>query len=84
MNWELSGKYLVYEPGAWLVFTWQWQHRPDLPQRTVAVTFETVDGGTRLAIAHSAYGNTAIEQEDRQSHIDGWLHFLGRLQQQTK
>lgn len=83
MDWELSGEYLVYEPGTQLSFTWQWAHRPDLPPRTVDVAFRPATPGTKVIVTHGFYGESALEQDDRQSHIDGWLHFLGRLQEQT-
>jgi uncharacterized protein YndB with AHSA1/START domain len=80
MGWELSGRYITFEPGERLGFSWQWAHRPELPARTVIVEFVPVGAGCRLTVTHSTYGEAAIEQEDRQSHVDGWIHFLGRLQ----
>lgn len=82
MNWELSGEYTAFIPGERLAFTWQWAHKPELPARVVDVAFEPAGAGCRLTVTHGTYGNTTVEQEDRQSHIDGWLHFLGQLQQQ--
>jgi uncharacterized protein YndB with AHSA1/START domain len=83
MNWELSGLYTVFEPGARLAFTWQWLHQPELPSRVVDVAFEPAAEGCRVAVIHGTYSDSAVEREDRQGHIDGWIHFLGRLQQLT-
>jgi uncharacterized protein YndB with AHSA1/START domain len=81
MDRHLRGHYTRFEPGTRLTFTWAWDHEPALPTRTVALDFAP-DGsrGTLLTVAHGAYGDSAAEQADRQSHIDGWLHFLPRLQ----
>ena len=81
MDWHLRGQYTTFEPGARLAFTWAWDHEPATPTRTVTLHF-TPDGagGTHLTVTHGAYGDSAAEQTDRQGHIDGWLHFLPRLQ----
>lgn len=80
MNWELTGRFQDTSPGRRLSYTWQWTHEPQLPTRMVTVDFEPLHSGSRVTVSHGRYGATAIEQEDRQSHIDGWLHFLGQLQ----
>lgn len=80
MNWELFGQFTEFEPGKRLVYTWNWAHQPDLPTRTVTVNFEPLATGSKVIVEHGFYGNTAVEQDDRQAHIDGWTHFLGRLQ----
>lgn len=80
MNWELTGRFQDFRPGQRLSYTWQWTHEPALPTRTVTIDFEPLRSGSRLTVTHGRYGDSAVEQEDRQSHIDGWLHFLGRLQ----
>jgi uncharacterized protein YndB with AHSA1/START domain len=80
MGWELSGRYTAFEPGERLAFTWQWAHRPELPIRTVEVVFAAKNNGCHVTISHGIYGDTAIEQADRQEHIEGWIYFLGQLQ----
>ncbi|MEZ4515798.1 MAG: SRPBCC domain-containing protein [Chloroflexota bacterium] len=80
MNWHLFGKYLSFEPEDHLVFSWQWEHKPDLPVRTVDVKFAPQASGSGLTVVHSTYGDSAVEQADRQSHIDGWVYFLSQLQ----
>jgi uncharacterized protein YndB with AHSA1/START domain len=78
-GWTLRGRYTDVEPGRFLGFTWQWDHEPDMPARLVKIAIEPAAGGSRVTVNHGTYGDTATEREDRQSHRDGWLHFLGRL-----
>jgi uncharacterized protein YndB with AHSA1/START domain len=80
MNWELFGRYTVYEPGERLGFTWQWLHEPELPIRTVDVVLMPTAEGSHVTVTHGTYSNSATEQQDRQGHIDGWVYFLGQLQ----
>jgi uncharacterized protein YndB with AHSA1/START domain len=84
MGWELFGQFTAFEPDNHLAFTWQWVHRPELPGRVVEVVFAPAGDGCRVTVTHGAYGNSEVEQADRQSHVDGWLHFLGRLQALTQ
>lgn len=83
MGWSLRGYYTSFEPGKSLSFTWKWDSEPDLaPIRHVIVTFETLaEGGTQLIIIHGPYAESREDQEERAGHLDGWRHFLGRLQQ---
>lgn len=81
MGWVLTGKYTTYEPGKHLVMTWHWNHDPDhVPERTVDLTFApAVDGGTVLTIVHATYGDSETEQQERQGHLEGWIHFGMKL-----
>lgn len=83
MGWCLRGYYTAFEPGKNLSFTWKWDNDPDLaPIRHVIITFETLaEGGTQITIIHGPYGETREDQEERAGHFEGWVHFLGRLQQ---
>lgn len=83
-DWHLVGNYIALVPGVCLAFTWRWRHEPEQPTRSVVVTFATLSDGegggkTRLTLTHSLYGEEQAEQEQRQSHFDGWMHFLARL-----
>lgn len=80
-NWHLRGRYTIFEPGRALAFTWQWDHEPEQPMRHVAIDFAgyAKGSGCLLTVTHAVYGESAAEQEDRQSHRDGWQHFLGQL-----
>jgi uncharacterized protein YndB with AHSA1/START domain len=78
-NWELVGDYTIFEPPRHLAFTWFWTHEPHLPTRTVDIVLEPAASGCQLLLTHGTYTNTAVDQEDRQSHLDGWNYFLERL-----
>ncbi|HEY7347542.1 MAG TPA: SRPBCC domain-containing protein [Ktedonobacterales bacterium] len=79
---NLRGYYTAFEPGKMLSFTWKWDSEPDLaPIRHVIVTFETLaEGGTQITIIHGPYAESRDDQEERMGHLEGWTHFLGRLQ----
>jgi uncharacterized protein YndB with AHSA1/START domain len=79
MDWTLSGEYLVFEPEQRLLFTCRWRHEPDLPERRVEIVVSNLDQGSQLQLTHEAYGDSEREQADRQSHLEGWTHFLERL-----
>ena len=71
---RLLGRFLVFEPGARLVFTWSFAHEPIDP-RTVDIQFATVNDRTRLTIEHT-HGD---DIDERQGYIDGWQFFVERL-----
>ena len=78
MDWHLRGTYLAFEPGERISFTWCWDHERDTPTRYVGVHFLPLeDGGTLLNLVQQEY--TDRDAEERQGHIEGWLHFLSRL-----
>lgn len=79
MGWTLRGEYTAVSAPSHLTFTWQWDHQPDLPIRTVDIQISPAEQGSKLLLQHGTYGDSDTEQEDRQSHIDGWLHFLQQL-----
>jgi uncharacterized protein YndB with AHSA1/START domain len=81
MGWVLRGCYTEVEEPHALSFTWRWDHEPEKPERQVRVSFEQIPGGTRLLLQHGTYAATPADQEERQGHLDGWMHFLGRLRQ---
>jgi uncharacterized protein YndB with AHSA1/START domain len=81
MEWHLRGRILELEPPRRLSFTWNWDHEPGLPERTVTIDLARVAeaAGTELRLTHGDYGDGDVEAADRQSHIDGWDFFLPRL-----
>lgn len=85
MRWHLRGHYTAFLPGRRLGFTWRWDSDPDdALTRHVDITFEPLaitGGGTRLILQHGPYTDAPAEHEQRRQHLDGWLHFLGRLHQ---
>jgi uncharacterized protein YndB with AHSA1/START domain len=79
MSWHLRGEYLAVQPDSRLTFTWSWDHE-DSPDRTVDIRFDPLpDGGTLLTLEQGSYTESQADQEEREGHIAGWLHFLGRL-----
>ena len=79
-GWALRGRYTQVRPGASLGFTWRWEHEPDDVTRDVMVTFAARgERGSRLTLVHGPYADGPNEAALRQSHLDGWTHFLGRL-----
>ncbi len=79
MNWTLSGMYKAIEPGKVLMFTWAWQHEPDLPTRDVSLMFANSSDDTELTVIHGFYSQSEKDQIDRKSHYEGWAHFLRQL-----
>lgn len=80
MGWVLRGRYTQARPGVALGFTWRWEHEPDDVTRDVALSFAALDdGGTRLTLVHGPYADGPEEAALRQSHLDGWIRFLGKL-----
>ncbi len=50
-------------------------------QELVLVAFEPfAEHGTHMIIGQGSYNDTLQSQEDKQSHLDGWMHFVPRLQ----
>lgn len=80
-DWHLRGHYTVFAPGRALAFTWHWDHEPETPERLVTLAFGPMlgGGGTRLMITHGPYTDSARDQTDRQSHIEGWQFFCAQL-----
>lgn len=80
MGWVLRGRYVRVRPGLALDFTWRWEHEPDDVTRDVALTFAPLgECGSRLTLVHGPYVDGPEEAALRQSHLDGWVHFLGKL-----
>ena len=73
-----AGTFTEVEPGRRIVFGWGWEGSPDLgpDASTVTITVEPADGGTLVTLVHSG-----LTQEQVTSHLEGWNHFFGRLEQ---
>jgi len=79
----LRGRYILFDPGRALAFTWQWDDDPPRqPPLSVSLTFTPLatSRGTALTLTQAPYAETLADQELRASHLDGWQYFLGRLQ----
>jgi uncharacterized protein YndB with AHSA1/START domain len=80
-GWHLRGSYTEVDAPSRLAFTWQWDHEPETPVRTVTIDLQPLpDGaGTRLIVTHGPYGDDPAEAADREGHLEGWTGFLERL-----
>lgn len=86
VGYTLRGEIIDLRPTE-AVISWWFLHEPELPARMVHIRTEangTGDGdATRVTINHGPYRQSAAfpqEDEDRQSHVDGWSHYLPLLQ----
>jgi uncharacterized protein YndB with AHSA1/START domain len=79
-GWQLRGRFLVLAPPERLGFTWHWDHEQELPERIVRIVIAPQGPGSLLMLTQGSYDRSARDQADRQSHHDGWQHFLARLQ----
>ena len=81
MGWQLQGTYEEFLPAERLVFTWKWNHEPvDNPTYRVALDFDDAEnGGTLLTIRQGPYLNGPSDQQARQGHVEGWIHFCMKL-----
>jgi uncharacterized protein YndB with AHSA1/START domain len=79
-GWHLRGRFLVLAPPERLDFTWRWDHESEVPERTVCIVILPHGPGSLLTLTHGSYDYSMRDQADRQSHHDGWQHFLARLQ----
>jgi len=76
----LSGTFSEVVPGKRLAFSWRWQGEPGVPERHVIVDFEPRRDDTLLTVTHGTYGGGEAEAHEREAHLEGWQHFLGRLE----
>lgn len=85
MGWTMRGQTALVSDtmlDALLVYSWSWDHEPELPARAVIVRAVAEGDGARLTITLGPYrqGDTfPREDEDRTSHREGWANFLPKL-----
>lgn len=84
MAWSMRGA-VIRSQARELVYSWCWDHEPELPARVVMVKTCDEKRGTRLSIVHGPYRPASPglpdEDSDRASHRDGWSHFLPMLRE---
>jgi len=79
-GWHLRGSYTDFERGKRLGFSWKWDHEPS-DNTNVSLIIETLPRrGSHLVLNHGSYSVDEEGRKRRQGHIDGWMHFLERLQ----
>ena len=62
-----------------LMYSWTFDHEPDIPPRVVAINAIAADGGTRVEIRHGPYRRDDSDSEERTGHLEGWSYFLPLL-----
>ncbi len=72
---RVGGAYREIETARRLVYTWQWQDRPDAPETVVTVEFRSQGTGTEIVLVHELPDTDA---KDRHEH--GWIGCLEKLQ----
>ena len=79
-GWTLRGRILELTAQA-IAFTWRWDHRPELPDRTVRVTVAAgrVPASSVLSLHHGPYDGSQRDLVNRAEHVAGWRYFLDRL-----
>lgn len=81
MGWTMRGE-IANLSDTHLVYSWSWDHEPDLPARAVIVRAREGDGGSLVTITHGPFRpGEALpdEDQDRASHLEGWTNFLPEL-----
>lgn len=73
-EYPMGGIYREIEENRRIVFTFRWTGE-DGPDTLVSVTFEDMDGKTRLTFAQTPFDTV----ESRDSHAEGWGECLDRL-----
>lgn len=82
-DWHLRGKYTMFKRGEKLGFTWKWDHE-SVNETRVTLSFMSVpQNGTRLTLQHEGYAKNKEDRKIRDEHIQGWMFFLGKLQETT-
>jgi uncharacterized protein YndB with AHSA1/START domain len=76
-NWHLRGSYVEFARGKRLVFTWHWDHEPEVPARMVEIEIAPDGSSTSIILTHGFYA--AGDNDERQGHLDGWTYFLEQL-----
>ena len=72
----VTGNYTEIELPERVVFTWHWQHEPDVPNSTVRLQFTDRGGqSTELLLEHLDLAN----DDEARSHSEGWTISLDRL-----
>lgn len=76
-GYPARGSFLEVDPPRRVMFSWGFAGHPTLPAGSSTVSFEltAIDAGTRVEVVH-----TDLPEGDVAGHVEGWRHFLPRLQ----
>ena len=81
MGWTMRGE-IANMSDTHLVYSWAWDHEPDLPARAVIVRAREQGDRSLVTITHGPFRpGEALPHEDadRVAHLDGWTSFLPEL-----
>jgi uncharacterized protein YndB with AHSA1/START domain len=78
-EWRMRGEIRDLEESKRLVFSWKWDHLPDLPELEVTVELEEIEGGCRVRITHGPYEESERDRKERAGHLEGWKFFGAKL-----
>ena len=78
----MGGFYHIVEPPQRLAFSWTWEEEPGTrgSETEVTVSFEPVQGGTRLVLVHQNFHS----KDMRDRHSVGWSASFDRLTDLSK
>jgi len=78
----MGGFYHIVEPPQRLAFSWTWEEEPGTrgSETEVTVSFEPVQGGTRLVLVHQNFHS----KDARDRHSVGWSASFDRLTDLSK
>jgi len=68
-----GGEYKKLDPYTMIIFTWESPYSAD--DSTVTLNFSEVDGGTNVELTHVKF----LDEESRDSHLEGWGAILKQL-----
>jgi uncharacterized protein YndB with AHSA1/START domain len=81
-GWHLRGTFTAFQPAERLAYTWRWDHDPEDSETVVDIRFAALPSGdTSITLIHGPYPDSDAGRERRQDHLDGWMYFLGRLEE---
>ena len=79
MGWRLRGRFVRFETGKTLEFTWTWDHESSVTKRVVVLLSPGDPTGTEVLLEHGPYSSDPRDVGLRQEHLEGWMYFLQRL-----
>jgi uncharacterized protein YndB with AHSA1/START domain len=82
-DWHLRGKFTKFDRGKALGFTWKWDHESVDVTRVTVLFHSLPNGGTRLTLHHEGYPKNSEGKKTKDEHTEGWMFFLGKLQEQV-
>lgn len=81
MGWVMRGE-IVNMSDTHLVYSWAWDHELERPARVVIIRARKQGDRSLVTITHGPFRpGEALpdEDQDRASHLDGWMTFLPEL-----